>query len=393
VAAGLALAGSQCWAWYHLREARSALERYHNPQAVRHLKICLRIWPNDPDVLLLGARAARRARVYGDAERCLEKYEQVRGLDEAGSFEQLLLTAERDVDSVADLCRKYVEQEHPEAALVLEAVTRGYLQQYRLPEARGCLNRWLQLQPENPQALCLRGQLQLDYEHAQPEAVESYRRAVQLDPEHEEARVGLATALLQTKKYAEAVEHLEYLRRCQPDNLRVQVGLAECRRSLGDAGAALRQVEPVLAQHPQYAQALALRGQLALDADQSEEAESWLRQSLAQDPRDYQANYNLILCLYRNGKGDEALRREEVLKRRDEDLKRFSEVVTHDMAQRPHDPALHTTLGQLLLRSGYEEEGVRWLQSALRQDPDYAPARQALKEHYQKETAKPHGSQ
>src|SRR6266852_1808404 len=47
------LFGSPLQAWYHYRAAKSALQAYHNPQAIRHLQACLRIWPTDPDVLLL----------------------------------------------------------------------------------------------------------------------------------------------------------------------------------------------------------------------------------------------------------------------------------------------------------------------------------------------------
>src|SRR5262249_57769054 len=86
-----------------------------------------RVWPDNPDVLLLNARAARRAGAYGEAERYLEKYRQARGLDDAGSFEELLLSAERGVDQAAPLCRRLVEQDHHESALILEALTRGYL--------------------------------------------------------------------------------------------------------------------------------------------------------------------------------------------------------------------------------------------------------------------------
>src|SRR5215475_5191987 len=79
-------------AWYHFRAARRELERYHNPQAIRHLQACLEKWPKDADAILLAARAARRAGRYGEAESLLEKYQQARGLDGPGSFEQLLLS-------------------------------------------------------------------------------------------------------------------------------------------------------------------------------------------------------------------------------------------------------------------------------------------------------------
>src|SRR5262249_54657105 len=177
IAAGLALAVPHLWAWYHFRAAWYDLQRYHNPQAIRHLQACLRVWPRDGEVLLMTARAARRARAYEEAAHSLEKYQQVRGLHEKRSFEQLLLSAERNVDAVAAVCRHHVKGGHPGAALILEALTRGYLRQYRLPEARICLDRWLESQPDDVQALCLRGQFHLDYERASDRAVNDYRRA------------------------------------------------------------------------------------------------------------------------------------------------------------------------------------------------------------------------
>src|SRR5579875_2437409 len=86
------------WAWYHRREARVELQRYHTPQAIRHLLICRAIWPHDAETLLLAARAARRARIYGDSEHLLRDYRQVHGCDEAYIFERLLLTTECCID-------------------------------------------------------------------------------------------------------------------------------------------------------------------------------------------------------------------------------------------------------------------------------------------------------
>jgi tetratricopeptide (TPR) repeat protein len=393
VAAALALAVPRMRALYHLRTAREEMQRYHNPQAIRHLKACLRIWPNHSDALLLAARAARRARAYDEAEHLLQKYQQIRGLDDAGGLEQLLLSAERRVDQVDDVCRQHIEQGHPDTSLILEALARGYLRQYRLPEARYCLDRWLQSEPDNTQALCLDGQYQLDYARAPDRAVHSYRRAVELDAELEEARVGLAITLLQAKSFADAVEHLEHMLRRQPDNLRVKVGLAECRRSLGEGDQAVRLVESVLAEQPNYAPALALRGQLALESGQYDAAESWLRQAVTRDPRDFPARYNLILCLQRSGKDQEAKEQQRVLEQREADQKRFHEIATRELAKKPHDPALHCALGELLLRSGYREEGLRWLQSALRLDSQYLPARKALAEQAQKHAGQQQGKE
>jgi len=367
-----------------LRAAYSELQSYHNAQAIRHLRICRDVWPNDPDVMLMAARAARRARVYSDTTRLLQMYQQARGSDEAFTFEQMLLSAECRVDQAADRCWRYVEDGHADTPLLLESLTRGYLRQYRLGQARLCLDRWLRMQPDNPQALYLEGLLNFDYSRAPSAAIKSYRRALELDPEHEEARLGLAVALLENKNFAEAAEHFKYLRQCQPDNASVQTGLAESLDGLGQQAEAEQLVDAVLARQPNFGPALSLRGQIAFRSGQLAEAETWLRQALQHRPMDHRARYSLSLCLQWNGKEEEGQRESRQLQQMDDDLARFNEIVTKDIAQRPTDPALHCALGQILLRGGQREEGLRWLQSALRLDPQYAPARQALAEDSRK---------
>src|SRR6185437_12616635 len=243
-----------------------------------------------------------------------------------------------------------------------------------------CLDRWREAQPYNPQLHYLNGLFHLDYAHAASAAVESYGRAVELDPDHEEARIGLAVALLLRKEYAKAAEQFERIRQVQPDNDRVLVGLAECREGLGDAAEAVRMVDEVLARKPDFLSALSLRGQLAFRQEQYAAATEWLRQAVRRNPADQQARYNLALALEWSGHTDEAREYKEQFERMKQDLARFNDIVTGDIAKRPADPALHCELGQILARSGQREEAARWFQSALQIDPAYGPARRALAE-------------
>jgi tetratricopeptide (TPR) repeat protein len=224
----------------------------------------------------------------------------------------------------------------------------------------------------------LKGQLHLDYEQVRAAAIDSYRRAITIDPEHEEARLGLAVGLLEARLYAEAAEHLALLAARQPENMRVRVGLAECRYGMGEPVAAVEILDPILVEQPRFAPALALRGQIAFQAGQYEAAEAALRQAVLINPRDSRARHHLVECLRHVGKHGEADDHDRQLKDRAADLKRFHELATREMSVRPNDPELHTQFGELLLRSDFREEGLRWLHSALRLDPQYAPARQAL---------------
>jgi tetratricopeptide (TPR) repeat protein len=292
-----------------------------------------------------------------------------------------LLDAECNQDQVVERCWHLVEEGHQDSPLLMESLARGYMRRYRLGMAKRCLDRWSQAQPDNPQLLYLDGLFHLDYLHAAAAAVARYGRAVELDPDHEEARLGLAVALLMTKEYGKAAEHFERLRLAQPDNDRVRVGLAECRDALGETAEAVRLVDEVLSRKPNFPAALALRGQLAFRQEEFDAAADWLRQAVRYNPADHRARYNLALSLKRTGRADEAQEYMRQFEEMEKNLARFNEIVTSEIAKRPADPALHCELGQILLKSGQRDEGVRWLQSALQIDPGYAPARRALADY------------
>jgi len=372
-------------AWHHRRAARAALERYHTREAVTHLQATLAVWPRDPEALLLAARTARRAGALDEADRSLDRYQDVRGPeDEALLLERVLVRVERgELDSVSNFCRARIERDDPATPLILEALARGYLRMYRPREAERSLEEWLRRQPDNPQALLIQGQVH-DLQTRQHDAIASYRRALTVDAEMDEARLRLCEALMQMGLAAEALPHLEYLRRRSPDNLMVQVHLARAQDRLGHTEEAEELVEAVLARQPRFPPALAERGKLALRAGRAEEAEKWLRQAVDLEPGDFQAHYQLALCLDRNGKSDEAQKVQARLQQIEEDVKRIQEIATVQMQQHPHDPELHYQAGTIALRAGSVEEGLRWLHNALKEDPNHAPSHKALMEHYQR---------
>src|SRR5262249_27901854 len=157
-------------------------------------------------------------------------------------------------------------------------------------------------------------QFNLEFRHDESAAAARCRRAVELDPDDEEARLLLVVALLATPDAAqatEAAEHLDYVRQRQPDNLNVLVGLAQCRDVLGQPDEAMRLVNQVLAQQAEFPPALALRGRLAFNVGQFEEAETWLRRALQADPANHLARHELALCLLRNGNVEEARQQEQ----------------------------------------------------------------------------------
>jgi tetratricopeptide (TPR) repeat protein len=399
LAAAALTGGLHAWAGYHLRAARSCVALGHNALAHEHLRVCLWAWPRDPECLLLAARTARRLGELDRAGDYLEQYQRLRGRDDTDLFlEQVLLHVERgEMDRYRDFCRSLVAEAGGPGggsgggpgvppggpSLALEAMTRACLRSFRYGEAREVLARWLGREPDSAQALFYRAYLH-DQGQEMREAAADYRRALERDPDHEEARQRLVTVLLHLHKASEALPHVEHLRRRRPDDPPLQVLLARCRDQLGQREEAEALLDAVLARQPKHPAALVERGQLALRAGQSEAAEDWLREAVALEPGDYQAHYQLYLCLKRNGKADEAAEVDRRLGEIRADMERIQEIVGHEMQERPHAAALHYEVGLIALRAGAWEEGRRWLESALREDPRYAPAHRALAAYYQR---------
>src|SRR5262249_27461311 len=163
---------------------------------------------------------------------------------------------------------------------------------YRMLRALQCLNLYLERESENVEAWLGRGWVceRLFY---WADAVQSYRRAVELEPANEPARLRLAKALVVTGPPEEAAKEFEALLQGRPDDAEVLLGLARCRRQQGRLEVAGLLLDKLTSRHPQVDAVLKERGRLALDAGDPAGAERWLQKAVAKSPYDREARYDL----------------------------------------------------------------------------------------------------
>jgi predicted Zn-dependent protease len=243
------------------------------------------------------------------------------------------------------------------------------------------VRRWLEREPDQVQAWLWRAQV-FERLLSREEAAASYRRVVELDPDNDNARLSLAGQLAQANRPQEALEQFERVRVRQGDLPPVLLGMARCRLSLNQPDEARRLLEVMLANDPGSWAAMAERGRLALQLESATEAETWFRRALVLMPFEKELNYGLYQCLVRLGKHPEAEEVRAKLKRIEEDLGRLSDL-TRTIAYAPHNPALRCEAAEILLRNGQEAEALRWLESALEEDPRSAATHQALADYYE----------
>jgi tetratricopeptide (TPR) repeat protein len=385
VGGGTLLAGPHASAWYHRYAGESALKSYHNEKARNHLSACLKVWPKDVKALLLAARAARRDGDYTTAQQHVHDAQEANGGSSSEiALEAKLIDASMGLlnDQGEDYLHTRAEKEPVVAPLIWEALAEGYTRMHRILDAFACLEKWLTREPDNVQALYLRGSVSLAV-RANKRAIPDFRRVVELDPERDEARRRLAFCLLETHYLDEAIEHFEYLRRRDPDNPELLVRMARCEHGLGNAKKAKQILDTVLEESPDYGPALLARGHLDRLAGKPADAEDHLRAAVKYMPYDYQAHFELKDVLRQRGKESEARAIEDKGEKLKAAYDRLEKLTTHELNRRPHDPALHYELGMILMSLGHKKMGAHWLSSALNKDESFAPAYEALAEYYE----------
>lgn len=388
VGAAVGAIGVFLWTGHHLRAARRASELGHNTDAIRHLRKCRLVRPDQAEVLLLSARAARRSGVWSDVEQLLDRYWRIYGDDDALVLERLLFQATRgEVEESRSLLQAHIDADDAAAPLAREALAAGLLQRFRLKEAQQHIDRWLDSDPDSTLALLARGKLHQLREQSS-EALLTYRRILELDADHDLARLRLTTVLLQLSQGEEALDHLEFLRRRLPDHPEVLTQLGQAMDLQDRADEARAVLDSCLRDNPDHAAALAERGRIARRDGDTELAEELLRRAIQIEPGKVTARYQFSLVLNQNGKPAEAAKEQEAIRQLEADAQRIHELLHYRLQQTPNDPAIHYEIAMIALRGGLPRDALRWLQSALQVGPDHETTHRALATYYH-ETGNP----
>lgn len=383
----LALAGVAGWqgwerasAWANLRRGRAALDRDDPPEARRRFDRALAARPDDPEAHFLAARAARKDH---DPRAAVDHLKEARRLgwpgDQVDAERTLADLGAGTVDEPALL--RLVAAGHPDAPDALAALVPGYMAAYRLAEADTLSKTWVELRPESADAWRLRADILVRLGW-RAEARDAAREAVRVAPHDRAVRVRLARLLLDTNQPPDEVAGvLGPVVEAAPDDAEALLLLAAARRDQGKADEAAALVGPLTAGPNPNPRALLLRGKLLLDEGKADDALPFLRRAVERDPFEPEPLFTLARGLRQAGRAEEAAAAEEQWKRTAADVTRAS-VLGRAIAASPNDPELRREIGELYLRNGKEVDGVRWLESAVRVRPDYAPAHKLLADHY-----------
>jgi tetratricopeptide (TPR) repeat protein len=384
--AGLAVGGYRgiryFSAWRHRRAARTAAERGDFERAWQEMATPLELWRRDAQTQFLAARYARRADRIGEAAEHLRLCQDIEGVTRENGLEGSLLRAQQGgLNEVETALHARVLKKDPDSILILEALSKGYILVYRLNDAMIALGGLLELDPNHGQALFMRSRI-LNAAERTMLAIEDLRRAVELYPDNDAWRLELAELYLEHNFPNEALPLLEELY-AHSDNPEVLLHLSRAYRRCGEPEVARRVLDELLAAHPDHAGGLAEIGQLEKEAGRTEAAEALLREAFRFDPTNYHIGYSLYECLGARGKKEEAATLLEQLLKRKAALTRIHRIAL-ELAKVGRSPELRHEAGTLCMQLSLEDEGLRWLLSALHDDPNHGPTHQALAEYYKR---------
>ncbi|OWK34693.1 tetratricopeptide repeat protein [Fimbriiglobus ruber] len=306
-----------------LLRAREAITARDFSGALRSLEAYSAGHPDDAEALLLAAQTARRAGDGTAFERYLQRYATAGGGRVPAELERdMWRTQTGDLSAYAGVLRFcQAHPDHPTAPLMLESAAVGCLAANRPNEAVTCTDLWMKgtLSPEDrAEALFLRGR-GLEGLGRMPEAAEDYRRVLEQMPTRDDARLRLAQFLTREEP-REALTLFERLERDGQKSLEVRLGMARCRRQLGEIDKAGAILDQLATENPRDLAVLTEAGALDLDRGRLAQAETRLRQALSINPNTRDANVHLARCLSELGRDGEARDQFAKVKRIEDEL-------------------------------------------------------------------------
>lgn len=360
------------------------------------IEVGLRFSPNHPDLNLLDLRMARK---LGDlaafAER-LKALQQQPALTEQLALEVLLLKAAAgELDELErQLSTLLITGTEPDE--VCESFVLGCLLNYRLPDAESVVDVWLADFPDDPRAHFLSGRL-LQHRENLPAAREAYQRAVDLG--HGPAGYALTEILTENQEFEAAVQNAALLEKRLYDPQPALVMQARVLRAMQCFSEARGRLKKAATSSPDAARtAWRLVGEPAEEADGNVvielaeldlaegalvEAERGFREVLARNPQRWKVRHSLATALRLQGKLPEAAEESEKYSATMLALRECDRLIDH-LRREPEDVAARYQVAETLMDHVSERQGVVWLQTVLRYDPDHRPSHERLAQYFEK---------
>jgi tetratricopeptide (TPR) repeat protein len=234
------------------------------------------------------------------------------------------------------------------------------------------LREWIRLDANDPQPYRWLSELTRSTETGIPEAIEAYRKLLQLKlDDSERAEVGMKLAEVQISRLAEyqqALDTLAEVPKSFQDRTSFVLLRAECLQGLGKGDEARNLVDAMLKEHPTYSSALLFRAKIYLQDDQPQSAIALLEKLLALHPNNGTARRILMLA-YRLIRDERRAAEQQQLYDALEAQRRPARELRSVVAREPGNGSARLEMANLNL-SNNPSEALTWIRFALASSPE-----------------------
>ena len=376
---GWVLGGSRVLGPQYSSAASDAIRAEDFELAEAHLALARRSNPEDPEVLFESAQLARRQRQFLVALDFLASAEKNGASASQIRLEELLIAIQRFGSSGNEVALwDRLDKGTADEARIREALADIYYREAAYVSALREAERWTELEPQSGRAWLVLALVQMKLED-KIRTVESYSRAVELNPNSFSARLGYGVTLSLLLRHTAAAEQFEIAFRRNPRHKELRIEYGSLLADLEQTERAFEISAPLLAEHPNDPLVVGLAGRVALQQGRINEAEPMLKFAAEKlnEPiivQEYQR------CLIKLNKHEEAKKTSEWHMRLRKEIGLLRDL--RERARAGNDPVPRYEIARILFTNGFGETAAGWLRDALRVAPDFKPAHLALADYY-----------
>lgn len=264
-----------------------------------------------------------------------------------------------------------------------EALAKCYMETYQLAEAEGVIERWMRDAPDQVKPYLWKIGLGRKLS-AGPEILQVYyQKALEIDPNEPSVHLGLAELYLQTHRLDEATAEYKRYLELQSDDSSAYLGLGKVAVERGDEMEAIDYFERSARLAPGDIRPLIERGKLEIRTGRFQSALGFIDQALKIDANEPEVHYQRGLVLARLGRAAEAKAEQDAAARAREENEHIKKLVTQTL-EAPGDLARQYEIARWLFDHGHTEEGLRWAEKILKEQPRHMLTNKLLAGYYDK---------
>jgi tetratricopeptide (TPR) repeat protein len=361
-------------------EARGPLERWHKAQ------------PDSGEAFFLFARGTLHFQMFDQGLKLLARAEALGYPYEPIALERAsaLMRVGRHDEAAPILSRLVFSPASRPDPAADKALAKCYLETFQLGAATAVIERWIHDAPRDPTPYLWKARVDRQTSADMATLTADYEKALVVDPRCAEALLNLGEMYLSAHRLGDAeARYTAYLAQF-PNDAHAHLGLGKTLAERGDLAAATAHLDRASALDPRDSAPLLEKARIEFRAGRLEGAVGLVDRALgleakagARESDAIELHYLRGLVLARLGRKEEAAAEQKLiagLRRDQQELSRLLEA----LQIAPGDVAHQYNAARWLIEHGHTDEGLRWAEKILREQPFHPETNRLLADYHEK---------